>query len=123
MAQALINEVVAVIHSVFLGGDLVSLLIAFGSVLIAGLGMQRAGQLVGMTVMALALFVLASSARVIFGAGAAADGASVGGRAVGQLQSGWTNLMSMPAGVLLAYFLAFMALILVLFLVKSVVAR
>ncbi|MEO0400278.1 MAG: hypothetical protein AAF224_12755 [Pseudomonadota bacterium] len=122
MAQSLLNDVIGVIQNVFLGGDLVSLLIAFGSVLVAGLAMQRAVQLVGMTAMALILFILASAGRAVFG-GPAPEGSSVSGRAVGQFETGWVDLMGMQAGAILAYFLAFMVLILVLFVVKSIVAR
>ena len=122
MLQALWGDVTGIFQSVFLQGDLISLAIAFGSVVIAALMMQRAGQLVTTTLTAVFLFFAASFVRTLFSA-PATGGGSVGGRAVNQLQSGWGQFMDMQASSLLAYFLAFMLLTLVLFVLKSVVSR
>lgn len=122
MINTIINDVTGIISGVFLNGDLVSLAIAFGSVIAAALIMRRATQIGGMTLLALTIFVLASYVRAVV-AKPAAPGATTGSSAVGQLEASWAQFMNMQAGALLAYFLSFMALIMVFFAVKSVVHR
>ncbi|HXI88130.1 MAG TPA: hypothetical protein VNH64_11765, partial [Parvularculaceae bacterium] len=92
-----------------------------GAVLVAALLMQRSGQIASMTVLALVLFAVGGFARGFFGPHP--DATSEGARAVSQLQMSWAGLMHMQAGDLVAYFLAFMLLILVLFMVKSALNR
>ncbi|MBI1366273.1 MAG: hypothetical protein GC153_10020 [Alphaproteobacteria bacterium] len=119
--QAMINDVVEILRHTFLTGDWLALVIALGSVLVAALLMQRSGQIASMTVLALVLFAAGGFMRGYFGPHP--DAASEGARAVSQLKMGWADLMHMQAGDLVAYFLAFMVLILVLFGIKSALNR
>jgi hypothetical protein len=100
---------------------MIALVIAFGSVLVASLLMRRGTQIGSMTLLALVLFALGGFLRGYF-RGAAPE-ATYGDRAVWQLESSWTHFMNLQAGTLLAYFIAFMFLILVLFGVRSVFGR
>jgi len=118
------SDVMGVIRTTFLGGDLIALAIAIGAVLIAALIMQRGTQIGSMTLLALVLFAVGGFVRSVMRGPVAGDGGSVatetGQRAVGQLNSSWTQFADMQAGTLLAYFIAFMVLILIIFAVKSV---
>lgn len=121
MLETILNDVLYVLRSIFLGGDWIGLLIAFGSVVIAALVMRRGTQIGSMTLLALVLFALGGYLRGVFGA---AEGASVtGGRLAGQLQASWGVFMNMTAATLLSYFLAFMVLIFVIFGARSVFSR
>lgn len=121
MLEMMINDVAAVFRGVFLSGDFIDLLIAFGSVLVASLLMSRGGQIGSMTLLALVLFALGGLLRGYFRAGAAAN-ASQGDRAVAQIEAGWSQLMTMQAGTLIAYFAAFMLVILILYFARSVIS-
>lgn len=120
MLETMIHDVAGIVHSTFLTGDWVGLLIAFGSVLVASLVMRRGGQIGSMTLLALALFALGGVIRGFF---RASDAAAEGYSPVSQLEYSWTRFMDMQAGTLLAYFVAFMALILILFGLRSVLSR
>ncbi|MEO1015051.1 MAG: hypothetical protein AAFX08_07670 [Pseudomonadota bacterium] len=120
MLQTILNDVMNILRGVFLHGDAVSLGVAFGSVIIAALIMRRASQIGAMTLLALILFVIGGFARALLARAAPEGGGSAAGA---QLESSWSQFMNLQAGTLLAYFLAFMALILVFFALKSVVAR
>lgn len=125
MLQTIINDVFAIFERTFLNGDWVALLIAFGSVLVAALVMRRATQVGAMTLLALVLFVLGWFLRGVF-RGAAPEtttAQAAGNRVMDQINMQWAQFMDMEAGTLLAYFIAFMLLILLIFGVKSVVAR
>lgn len=121
MLQTIINDVNGIFRSTFLTGDWIALVIAFGSVLIAALLMRRGGQIGSMTLLALVLFALGSYLRGVFRA--SAETISYGERAVSQLEASWLRFMDLQAGQLLAYFIAFMILILVLYGLKSVLSR
>lgn len=120
MLEAMINDIAAVFRGVFLSGDFVDLVIAFGSALVASLLMSRGGQIGSMTLLALTLFALGGLLRGYFRAGAAGK-ASEGDRAAAQLEAGWSQLMTMQAGTLIAYFVAFMLMILILYFARSVI--
>lgn len=122
MLETIINDVTGIFQSTFLSGDWIALLIAFGSVLVASLLMRRGTQIGSMTLLALVLFGLGGYLRGFF-RGTPGPEASEGGRAVAQLESSWISFMNLEAGTLLAYFIAFMFLILVLFGVRSVFGR
>ncbi len=122
MLETILNDVLHILRSTFLSGDWIALLIAFGSVAVAALMMRRGTQIGSMTLLALGLFALGGYLRGVFAAGA--EGASVtGGRLAGQLQASWGVFMNMTAATLLAYFLAFMVLIFVIFGARSVFSR
>ncbi|GAB4525871.1 MAG: hypothetical protein Kow00133_14590 [Amphiplicatus sp.] len=121
MLQTIINDVNGIFRSTFLTGDWIALVIAFGSVLVAALLMRRGGQIGSMTLLALVLFALGSYLRGVFRA--SAETVSYGERAVSQLEASWLRFMDLQAGQLLAYFIAFMVLILVLYGLKSVLSR
>lgn len=122
MLETIINQAVDVFRTTFLDGDYIALVIAFGSVLVASLLMRRGGQIGSMTLLALVLFAIGGYLRGFF-RGAPAAGASEGDRAVAQLEASWNAFMTMSASSLIAYFVAFMALILVLFGVRTVLGR
>ena len=63
MIEMIINDVSGIFRTTFLNGDWVSLAIAFGSVLVASLVMQRLTQIGSMTLLALTLFVLGGYLR------------------------------------------------------------
>lgn len=121
MLESMINDIANVFRGVFLHGDLIDLLIAFGSVLVASLLMNRGGQIGSMTLLSLVLFAFGGLLRGYFRAGTTA-GTTQGDRAVAQLEHGWTQLMTMQAGTLIAYFAAFMLVILILYFARSVIS-
>ena len=90
--------------------------------LVASLIMRRGTQIGSMTLLALVLFALGGFLRGYF-RGAPAAEATYGDRAVWQLESSWSHFMNLQAGTLLAYFIAFMFLILILFGVRTVFGR
>ncbi len=122
MLETVINDVTGIFRGTFLNGDMISLVIAFGSVLMASLLMKRGTQIGSMTLMALVLFALGGYLRGFF-RGAAAPEATYGDRAVWQLESSWAHFMNLQAGTLLAYFIAFMFLILILYSARSLFGR
>jgi hypothetical protein len=103
-------------------GDWVALAIAAGSVVVASLIMQRGTQVASMTLLALTLFAVGGFVRGVVGGASGAE-SDPAGAAASQLDASLSQFSNMQAGSLLAYFLAFMALILVIFLVKSVLNR
>ena len=121
MLETVINDVTGIFRSTFLNGDMIALVIAFGSVLVASLLMRRGTQIGSMTLLALVLFALGGYLRGYF-RGAARE-TTYGDRAVYQLEASWNYFMNLQAGTLLAYFIAFMFLILVLFGVRAVFSR
>ena len=123
MIKTIVDDVSGIIHATFLSGDWIALLIAFGSVAIAALIMRRSGQIASVTLLALVLFAIGGFVRGLFRGAGPAEGATYGDRAALQLRYTWDHFMGMQAGTLLAYFIAFMVLILVLFGVKSVLNR
>ncbi len=122
MLETIINDVAGIFRATFLNGDMIALIIAFGSVLVASLIMRRGTQIGSMTLLALVLFALGGFLRGYF-RGAPTAETTYGDRAVWQLESSWSHFMNLQAGTLLAYFIAFMVLILVLFGVRTVFGR
>lgn len=122
MLETIIDDVAGIFRGTFLNGDMIALVIAFGSVLVASLLMRRGTQIGSMTLLALVLFALGGFLRGYF-RGAPAPETTYGDRAVWQLESSWSHFMNLQAGTLLAYFIAFMFLILILFGVRSVFGR
>lgn len=127
MLNAIISDVVGIFRSTFMGGDMIGLAIAAGSVIVAAMVMQRGTQIGSMTLLSLVLFALGGFVRGVMRGQASSDGGSVaaqtGDRALGQMNASWAQFSDMQAGTLLAYFLAFMVLILVVFGVKSALNR
>ena len=123
MIDTILNDVVSVLQATFLHGDWRSLAVAFGSVVIAALLMRRGTQIFSMTIIALILFAIGGYLLGVLSPSAPADPAATSSRFVGQLESSWAMFMQTTAANLLAYFIAFMALIIVLFGVKSVLSR
>ncbi len=122
MLSDILADVKGAISATFLTNDMIGLLIAFGAVLIASLLMRRGGQIGSMTLLALVLFALGGVLRNFFKA-APAEGQTQSGRAASQVQYAWDQFMGLPASQLLAYFVAFMILILILFGLRSVFNR
>jgi len=122
LLETVINDVAGIFRATFLSGDWIALLIAFGSVLVASIVMQRGTQIGSMTLLALVLFALGGFLRGYF-RGAPPAEATYGDRAVNQLELSWTQFMNLQAGTLLAYFIAFMFLIFVLYGLRSVIGR
>ena len=122
MLETVINDVAGIFRTTFLNGDMIALVIAFGSVLVASLVMRRGTQIGSMTLLALVLFAVGGFLRGYFRGIPAAETTS-GDRAVSQLNLMWSHFMNLQAGTLLAYFIAFMFLILILFGVRSVFGR
>lgn len=123
MLANLLNEMLDILRVTFLQGDWISLLIAFGSIVIAALTMRRGTQIGSMTLLALTLYAIGGYLRGVF-AGPTPEGGSVtGGRLVGQFEASLGVFMNMTAATLLAYFIAFMLVIFVLFGAKSVLSR
>ena len=105
MLETVINDVAGIFRTTFLNGDMIALAIAFGSVLVASLVMRRGTQIL----------------RGYFRG--AAPQATYGDRAVSQLEASWSHFMSLHAGTLLAYFIAFMFLIILLYGVRTLINR
>ncbi len=127
MLETIISDVIGVFKSTFIGGDLIGMVIAAGSVIVAAFVMQRGTQIGSMTLMALVLFAFGGFLRGVFRGPVASDGGSVasqtGGRAVSQINSSIAQFYELSAGNLLAYFIAFMLLIFLVFGVKAAMNR
>jgi len=124
MFQSIANDVMAVMRTLFLSGDWMTLLIALAAVFISVLVMRRGTQIGSMTLLALVLFAIGGYVRRLFAGPSSAEGAAAGGnRAVNQLEASWLQFSDLQAGTLLAYFIAFMVVILLIFAVKSVLSR
>jgi hypothetical protein len=125
MLEMVLNDVLSIIRGTFLSGDWIGLAIAFGSVVIAAIVMRRGTQIGSMTLLALVLFAIGGYLRGLFfgPTPAESEAAVTGGRLVGQLESSWGAFMGLTAATLLAYFIAFMILILVLFGAKTIFSR
>lgn len=127
MLDAILSDVIGIFKAVFMGGDLIALAIAAGSVLVAAMVMQRGTQVGSMTLLALTLFAFGGFIRGIMRGPVASDGGSVasqtGNRALGQIDQSWVQFADMQAGTLLAYFIAFMILILLVYGIKATLNR
>jgi hypothetical protein len=127
MLETILNDVIGVLKATFMGGDMIGMVIAGGSIAIAAFLMQRGGQIGSMTLMALVLFAFGGFLRGVMRGPVNSDGGSVasqtGGRAVSQVNASIAQFYELSAGNLLAYFIAFMLLILLVFGVKSALSR
>lgn len=123
MLETILNDVLGVLRGTFIYADWISILIALSSVLVAAVTMRRSGQIGSMTLLALTLYAVGGYLRGVFAGPAPEGGAVTGGRLAGQLESSWSIFMGLTASTLLAYFLAFMFLILVFFSAKALLSR
>ena len=123
MLESMAGDVVGIIRSVFFSGDWIDILIAVGAVVAAATIMQRGTQIGSMTLLALVLFMGACFMRGVISRAGGGESADPAGATMGQIERSWGQFMAMPAGVLLAYFLAFMVAILAAFSLKLVIAR
>ncbi len=127
MLETILNDVIGVLRSTFMGGDIINIAIAAGAVVIAAFVMQRGTQIGSMTLLALVLFAFGGFVRGVMRGPVASDGGSVasqtGGRAASQLNSSVGQFYDLSAGGLLAYFIAFMLLIFLVFGVKAALNR
>lgn len=121
MLEMILNDVLGIIRTTFLSSDWIGLVIAFGSVLTASFAMRRGTQIGSMTLLALTMFAIGGYLRGVY-RGPQGDGVS-GGELVAQLESSWGVFMNMSAGVLLAYFISFMLMILIIFGMRTVFGR
>ena len=123
MLEMILNDVLGIIRGTFLNGDWIGLVIAFGSVLIASFAMRRGTQIGSMTLLALTMFAIGGYLRGVYrGPRPQGDGVS-GGELVSQLESSWGVFMTMSAGTLLAYFISFMLMIMIIFGMRTVFGR
>ncbi len=123
MLASIVNDVVGVFSATFMSGDWTAIAVAVISVLAAVMVMRRGTQIGSMTLLALVVFAIGCYLRGYFMQTPAGSAMVDGNRVVGQLQSSWLEFSGLQAGTLLAYFIAFMVLILVLFSLKSIFAR
>jgi hypothetical protein len=123
MLASIVNDVVGVFSATFMSGDWTAIAVAVISVLVAVMIMRRGTQIGSMTLLALVVFAFGCYLRGYFIQMPAGSNMVDGNRVVGQLQSSWLEFSDLQAGTLLAYFIAFMVLILVLFSLKSIFAR
>ncbi|OFX00142.1 MAG: hypothetical protein A3E78_06020 [Alphaproteobacteria bacterium RIFCSPHIGHO2_12_FULL_63_12] len=127
MLGTILNDVINIFKSTFMGGDIISIVIAAGSVIIAAFVMQRGTQIGSMTLLSLVLFAFGGFVRGVMRGPVASDGGSVasqtGGRAASQINASIGQFYDLSAGTLLAYFIAFMLLIFLVFGVKAALNR
>lgn len=127
MLTTILNDVISIFKSTFMGGDLISVVIAVGAVVVAAFVMQRGTQIGSMTLLALVLFAFGGFVRGVMRGPVASDGGSVasqtGGRAMSQINASISQFYDLSAGALLAYFIAFMLLIFLVFGVKAALNR
>lgn len=127
MLGTILNDVIHIFKSTFMGGDIIGIVIAAGAVIIAAFVMQRGTQIGSMTLLALVLFAFGGFVRGVMRGPVASDGGSVasqtGGRAMSQINASIGQFYDLSAGALLAYFIAFMLLIFLVFGVKAALNR
>ena len=120
MIDQIISNIADILRATFLTGDVIGLAIAFGAVMIAALATRRAMDVGGATFFALALFALGGFLRGVF---AGASEASIGARMGAQAERSLNKFMALPTGDFLAYFLAFLVLVFLFFVLKSIFSR
>lgn len=127
MLSTILNDVISIFKSTFMGGDLIGVVIAVGAIVIAAFVMQKGTQIGSMTLLALVLFAFGGFVRGVMRGPVASDGGSVasqtGGRAASQINASIGQFYDLSAGTLLAYFIAFMLLIFLVFGVKAALNR
>lgn len=127
MLETILTDVINIFRSIFLGGDVVGLVIAIGAIAAAAVSMQRGTQIGSMTLLALMIFAAGGFIRAVARGVGAGDGGSVvaqtGNRVVGQINQSWSEFYGMEAGTLLAWFIAFMMLIFLGFGIRTAMAR
>ncbi|MEK7264767.1 MAG: hypothetical protein AAB227_01590 [Pseudomonadota bacterium] len=127
MLGTILNDVINIFKSTFMGGDIISIVIAAGAVIIAAFVMQRGTQIGSMTLLSLVLFAFGGFVRGVMRGPVASDGGSVasqtGGRAASLINDSIGQFYDLSAGKLLAYFIAFMLLIFLVFGVKAALNR
>lgn len=125
MLETLIDAVVGALRATFLTADRVTLVIALAAILVAVSAMKRSTQIGSVTLLALLLYVVGKYAYGVI-ARAPADGDAValtaGSRARMLVSQGWADLNAMSAITALAYFLAFMLVIWIVFALRSMVS-
>lgn len=119
MLESIFSDVWSVLRATFFSGDIGAPIIAAISILIAAFMMRRGTQIGTMTLLALSLFALGGYLRGV----AATAGDVTGGLLVGQLENSWGIFMGMTAATLLAYFIAFMVLILIVYGARALFSR
>lgn len=115
-----LSEISGAIRSIFFGGNHVTLIVAFGAVLIAAFAMRRSSQIGAMTLFALVLFAVGTFATgLVGGAPKGSTAPQWGQRFAAELNAGIERVMDMRAGALIAIFVAFMVVVFVVFLIRS----
>ena len=117
MLADIFNDIVHAFRSSFFSSDWRTVAVAFGAAVLCSFLMSRRGQIGSVTLLALLLFALGGIARGLFMG--RPQGVGFGEQAVALLKDGVARLMDMQAGLLIAYFIAFMAVILVAFGLRS----
>ena len=125
MLETMIDAIVSAWRATFLGGDRVSLVIAMVAILVAVSAMKRSTQIGSVTILALLLYVAGKYAYAVFARAPVVDDdapLSPGARAASLVNQGWADLSAMSATTALAYFLAFMLVIWIVFALRSMVS-
>ena len=117
MIEAIFNDVVHAFRASFLSSDWRTIAIALGAAVIASFLMNRRGQIGSVTLLGLLLFAAGGILRGLFTP--RGEGVSFGERAIALVQGGMAQLLEMQAGLLIAYFIAFMVVILAMFGLRS----
>ncbi len=113
MLDTILADVESVFRAVFATGDLITLAIGVGVIVVFGFMSKSAGQAFNLTMIGLFVFAAGNYVRdVMTGAAPAADAAG-GNRWLDGLDPQWNAFMDLPTSSFLAYFIVFFIAILV----------
>ncbi|MEM6850987.1 MAG: hypothetical protein AAF527_04640 [Pseudomonadota bacterium] len=119
MVESFVADVMSILTTVFLSGDLVSTILAFVVAIGAAFTMNRFGQIWGVSLSALVIYGLLNLALGVFRVAGTDQPMTIGQK----IEASWSRFMGMTAGGLLGYFLAFLIVIVVVFLIRSAIKR
>jgi len=116
MIQGILSDIVEIVTTVFMSGDMISTALAFAVAIGAAFTMNKFGQIWGVSLAALVIFGLLGLALAIVRGGGDIPVTS-------RLESGWNQFMNMTAGGLLGYFIAFVIVIGASFAIRAAIKR
>lgn len=116
MLDQIANDTMDIINSVFLSGDVITAVIAVVVAVIFAFLMSSYSSVVGTTIGALIVFVIAQYARTVVQGGEGVTWEST-------LESYWRSFMDLSMGTFLVYFIAFLVVISIFYAIRQAISR
>ena len=117
--NVILSDIMAVAESIFLGGDMISLAMVGGAIVVGLFAMRNVGQILCTSVLAMIVLGL-----VWIGYGGATSAApSDPATWTGQIEAGWAAIEAMSGTTMIGYLVTFAVALGVLFLGRSLLFR